>query len=102
MYSHNESDITITLYYSKEKNVSENELELAVAPIPKCGLPAMDLFDYVCEFPGYYHIKLTNEASWLLPSTYRLMVFDKDTGLELEPLNLNEKWIKKGQKIKKK
>ncbi|CAO4379636.1 unnamed protein product [Caenorhabditis nigoni] len=102
MYSHNENDITITLYYSKEREASENDLELAVAPIPKCGLPAMDLFDYNCEFPGYYYVKLANEASWLLPSTYRMIVIEKETGKELEPINLNEKWIKKGQKTKKK
>uniref|UniRef100_A0A8R1HYR4 CRAL-TRIO domain-containing protein n=1 Tax=Caenorhabditis japonica TaxID=281687 RepID=A0A8R1HYR4_CAEJA len=102
MYSHNENDITITLYYSTNRSPTENEMELAVAPIPKCGLPAMDLFDYNCEQPGYYHIKLSNEASWLLPSTYRMIVFDKDSGKEVEPLNINEKWIKKGQKPKKK
>ncbi|KAF1749938.1 hypothetical protein GCK72_016483 [Caenorhabditis remanei] len=102
MYSHNENDITITLYYSKDRNSSENDLELAVAPIPKCGLPAMDLFDYNCEFPGYYFVKLANESSWLLPSAYRMIVIEKESGKELEPMNLNEKWIKKGQKSKKK
>ncbi|CAI5451524.1 unnamed protein product [Caenorhabditis angaria] len=98
MYSHNEADITITLYYSKEKNPAENELELMVAAIPKCGLPAMDLFDYMCEEPGYYHLRLTNEASWLLPSSYKLIILENGTRKEIEAVNMNEKWVKKANK----
>ncbi|CAB3397696.1 unnamed protein product [Caenorhabditis bovis] len=98
MYSHNESDITITLYYSKEMNVDESNMELAVAAIPKCGLPSMDLFDYTCEEAGYYHIKLANEAAWLMPTTYRLLIINKENRKEVEHLNKSEKWIKKGKR----
>ncbi|PAV88837.1 hypothetical protein WR25_06287 [Diploscapter pachys] len=94
-YNHNEDDITFCVLFSEKTNAKDNELEAVVQPIQKCGLPSIDVFDYEPEQTGYYHLRLTNEASWLLPSTYRIIVHDAN-GIEIKAVNQNEKWIKQG------
>ncbi|CAI4223617.1 unnamed protein product [Auanema sp. JU1783] len=100
IYSHNENDITFSLLFSTKEDMGEEDCEVVIPPIPKCGLPAMDCFDYHCENSGYYHLKLSNEASWLLPTTYRLMLHDHENS-EIPAININEKWIKVGDKKRK-
>ncbi|CAD6195910.1 unnamed protein product [Caenorhabditis auriculariae] len=101
LYNHNENDITFTVYFSQKENAKDEELEVAIPAIPKCGLPAIDCFDYVAEQTGYYYIRLANEASWLFPSTYRFFVVERSSGQEIQAINQKEKWIKQAFKTKK-
>ncbi|KJH51517.1 CRAL/TRIO domain protein [Dictyocaulus viviparus] len=98
-YSQNDSDITFSFYYSENENIPEDECEVLVPPVQKCGLPAMDLYDMRAERTGYYYLKLANDAAWLFPTTYKLIVHDKSGG-EIKAINQDEKWIKHGVKSK--
>ncbi|KAL6743942.1 hypothetical protein Aduo_016924 [Ancylostoma duodenale] len=99
LYSHNESDFTFAIYYSEKETTPEEEYEALLPPIQKCALPAIDLYNQDITRTGYYHLRMTNDAAWLFPSTYRLIVHEK-SGKEVQALNQKEKWIKQGIKSK--
>ncbi|VDL83911.1 unnamed protein product [Nippostrongylus brasiliensis] len=98
-YSQNDSDVTFALYYSEKETAAEEELEMLMPPTPKCGLPAVDLNDYHVEQAGYYHLRLSNDAAWLFPTVYKVLVHD-NAGKEVVAVNQKEKWIKQGVKAK--
>ncbi|VDO70167.1 unnamed protein product [Heligmosomoides polygyrus] len=88
--------VLVSFSFAKSK-IEVAETGMAV---PKCGLPAMDLYDYHAEHTGYYYLRLTNDAAWLFPTTYKLIVLDKASGKEIPAVNQKEKWIKQGAKTK--
>ncbi|KHJ77101.1 hypothetical protein OESDEN_23279, partial [Oesophagostomum dentatum] len=77
----------------------EDEYEALLPPIQKCALPAIDLYNQEATRTGYYHLRFINDAAWLFPSTYRVLVLEK-SGNEIQALNQKEKWIKQGTKAK--
>ncbi|VDO52342.1 unnamed protein product [Haemonchus placei] len=99
VYSQNDSDVTFGMYYTEKEEAPEEERDILVPPTQKCGLPAVDFLDQHVELSGYFHISLSNDAAWLFPTTYKMIVMDR-SGKEIKAINQKEKWIKQGSKQK--
>ncbi|CAJ0582843.1 unnamed protein product, partial [Mesorhabditis spiculigera] len=99
MYSQNDAELIFGFSFASNKNCPEDEWDLIVPACPRAGLPAIDCL--TCEAPedGYYKLTIQNQASWLLASSFKVLVLD-DTGKELPAENQREKWIKPGQVFK--